>query len=41
MEIQFFEDTDRRELWLAQMKNCSWRAGRYEISNAVLTDGAE
>ena len=29
MEIQFFEDTDRRELWLAQMKNCSWRAGRY------------
>lgn len=29
MEIQFFEDTDRRELWLAQMENCSWRAGRY------------
>jgi hypothetical protein len=29
MKIQFFEDTDRRELWLAQMENCSWRAGRY------------
>ena len=29
MKIQLFEDTDHRELWLAQMENCSWRAGRY------------